>query len=262
MRFPTVRSPRGPASLLVVLAAVASTATLGAAPRSANDANTIVDPAVYQALHFRFLGPYRGGRSGAVAGVPGEPHMFYLGASGGLFKTTNAGETWNVISDDDFEVSNIGAIAVAPSDANVIYVGTGQKTIRTLWSVRDQIGDRLDRMRVADIEVAEIEAAARPITERLDEFEEMLWQPKAEGSNDLGSFPPGFDTQIAYLFSMTDRSNHRPTTGQRLRFEELHGELQELLPQLESFYASDVAELDRMMRDSGATMIQVPRQQQ
>ncbi len=132
--------------------------------------------------------------------------------------------------------------------------------IRTLWSVRDQIGDRLDRMRAAGIEVAEIEAAARPITERLEEFEELLWQPKAEGSNDLGSFPPGFDTKIAYLYLMVDRSNHRPTPGQRLRFEELHGELQELLPQLESLYASDVAELKRMMRDRGATLIQVPRQ--
>ena len=76
MKFPTVRSPRVPASLLVMLAAVASTSTRGAAPRSANDANTIVDPAVYQALHFRFLGPYRGGRSGAVSQVPGEPHTF------------------------------------------------------------------------------------------------------------------------------------------------------------------------------------------
>ncbi len=80
MRFPTFRSPGVPASLLVVLAAVASNSTLGAAPRSDNDANTIVDPAIYQALHFRFLGPYRGGRSGAVSGVPGEPHTFYLGA--------------------------------------------------------------------------------------------------------------------------------------------------------------------------------------
>ncbi len=93
MEIPTDRFPGMLASMLVVLAAVAFNSTVGAAPRSANDANTIVDPTVYQALHFRFLGPYRGGRSGAVAGVPGEPHTFYLGASGGLFKTTNAGET-------------------------------------------------------------------------------------------------------------------------------------------------------------------------
>jgi hypothetical protein len=112
------------ASLLLVLAAVASTSTLGAAPRSANDANTIVDPAVFQALHFRFLGPDRGGRSGAVSGVPGEPHTFYLGASGGLFKTTNAGETWNVISDDDF--ANLDRV-MRDSGATMIQVPKQQR---------------------------------------------------------------------------------------------------------------------------------------
>ena len=121
--------------LTLTFVAVMSVSPTGAAPQADRDPNAIVDPSLYQSLRFRFLGPYRGGRSGAVAGVPGEPHTFYLGASGGLYKTTNAGETWNVISDDDFEVSTIGAIAVAPSDANVVYVGTGQKTIRSNVSI-------------------------------------------------------------------------------------------------------------------------------
>jgi hypothetical protein len=93
MKTRTRQSPDMPVLVLVMLAAVGSTAMAGAQSRPANDKNAIVDPTFYQALHFRFLGPYRGGRSGAVAGVPGEPHTFYLGASGGLFKTTNAGET-------------------------------------------------------------------------------------------------------------------------------------------------------------------------
>ncbi len=135
MSFQAIPSPRALVSMVVILAAVASISTVGAVPQTADDPNTIVDPALYQSLRFRFLGPYRGGRSGAVAGVPGEPHTFYLGASGGLFKTTNAGETWNVVSDDDFEVSTIGAIAVAPSDPYVVYVGTGQKTIRNNVSI-------------------------------------------------------------------------------------------------------------------------------
>ena len=122
-------------ALVVALLAIMSVSPIGAMPQEGPDANSIVDPALYQSLRFRFLGPYRGGRSGAVMGVPGEPHTFYLGASGGLYKTTNAGETWNVISDDDFEVSTIGAIAVAPSDSNVVYVGTGQKTIRSNVSI-------------------------------------------------------------------------------------------------------------------------------
>ncbi len=122
-------------TLTLALVAFMSASPTGATPQVDAAPSSIVDPALYQSLRFRFLGPYRGGRSGAVSGVPGEPHTFYLGASGGLYKTTNAGETWNVISDDDFEVSNIGAIAVAPSDTNVVYVGTGQKTIRSNVSI-------------------------------------------------------------------------------------------------------------------------------
>ena len=133
--------------------------------------------------------------------------------------------------------------------------------IRTIWSVRDQIGDRLESMRGAGIEVAAIEAAARPISERFEELEVMLWQPQAEGSNDLGSFAPGFDSKIAYLYSKVDRSNHRPTTGQRRNYEELHAELEETLAQLTSLYISEVADLDRMMRDAGATPVQVPKHQ-
>ncbi len=109
----------------------------GATPSRAQDrpeteapGRTAVDPRLLQDLHFRFLGPYRGGRSSAVTGVPGEPYTFYAGSAGGVWKTTNAGESWANVSDAFFEVSSIGAIAVAPSDPNVVYAGTGQATIR------------------------------------------------------------------------------------------------------------------------------------
>jgi photosystem II stability/assembly factor-like uncharacterized protein len=131
--------------------------------------------------------------------------------------------------------------------------------IRTLWSVRDQIRDRVERMRAAGIDVAEIEPAATSITERLGELEVLLWQPKFDGYDDIENFVPGIDNRLAYLYSKVDRSNHRPTTGQRLRYEELHAELEELLAQLESLYTSDVADLDRRMSDSGATPVQIPR---
>ena len=87
------------------------------------------DPA-FQALKYRNLGPTRGGRCAAVTGVPGEPHTFYMGTSGGVWKTENAGQTWTNISDKYFESGSIGAIAVAESDPNVVYVGTGQSTLR------------------------------------------------------------------------------------------------------------------------------------
>ena len=90
-----------------------------------------VDPALYQAMEYRSIGPSRGGRSPAVAGVRGKLFTFYMGASGGgVWKTTDAGETWANISDGYFDCSSIGSIAVANSDPNVVYVGTGEPNLR------------------------------------------------------------------------------------------------------------------------------------
>lgn len=84
----------------------------------------------YGALEYRLLGPFRGGRSAAVTGVPNQPNLYYFGATGGgIWKTTNGGRVWENISDGYFGGS-IGAIAVSKSDPNVIYVGGGEKTVR------------------------------------------------------------------------------------------------------------------------------------
>jgi len=89
-----------------------------------------VDPKLLQAFRYRLLGPTRGGRSTAVAGTPSQPHTFYLGTSGGLWKTTTAGESWTNVTDGQLEVGSIGAVAVADSDPGVVYVGTGQACLR------------------------------------------------------------------------------------------------------------------------------------
>ncbi|MFT6196749.1 MAG: photosystem II stability/assembly factor-like uncharacterized protein [Nonlabens sp.] len=84
----------------------------------------------YESQEFRLLGPFRGGRSAAVTGVPGKPNLFYFGGTGGgVWKTMDGGRTWSNISDGFFGGS-IGAVSVAPSDHNVIYVGGGEKTLR------------------------------------------------------------------------------------------------------------------------------------
>ena len=89
-----------------------------------------IDSKLYSSLEWRHLGPFRGGRSCAVTGVPGKPNLFYFGATGGgVWKTTNGGRTWENISDGYFGGS-IGSITVSPSDHNVIYVGGGEKTVR------------------------------------------------------------------------------------------------------------------------------------
>lgn len=84
----------------------------------------------YDALEYRLIGPFRGGRSAAVTGVPNKPNLFYFGATGGgVWKTTDGGRTWGNISDGFFGGS-VGSISVSKSDPNVIYVGGGEKTVR------------------------------------------------------------------------------------------------------------------------------------
>ena len=81
----------------------------------------------FKSLHWRLVGPFRGGRSVAVTGDPTRPLVFYFGAvNGGVWKTANAGQSWDNITDGESDISSVGAIAVAPSDPNVIWVGTGE----------------------------------------------------------------------------------------------------------------------------------------
>src|SRR5581483_8900387 len=86
-------------------------------------------------LKWREVGPLRGGRTFGVAGHASQPDTFYFGSvGGGVWKTENAGRTWHPISDEGIPIGSIGAIAVAPSNANVVYVGTGEPDIRSQHS--------------------------------------------------------------------------------------------------------------------------------
>ncbi|MCU0616710.1 MAG: hypothetical protein MUD17_06420 [Gemmatimonadaceae bacterium] len=86
---------------------------------------------LFSAVTWRSIGPFRGGRSVASTGVIGDPKTYYMGTTGGgLWKTDNMGITWRNISDGFFTTATIGAIAVAPSDRNVVYVGTGEHAPR------------------------------------------------------------------------------------------------------------------------------------
>src|SRR5437016_3784577 len=86
---------------------------------------------LFDKLEWRLIGPFRGGRVAAVSGVPGDSTTFYFGSvGGGVWKTTNAGTVWSPIFDGQ-RIASIGAIAVAPSNPNIIYVGTGETDIRS-----------------------------------------------------------------------------------------------------------------------------------
>jgi Sortilin, neurotensin receptor 3, len=94
-------------------------------------ASAAVSPSLFQDLHWRLIGPFRGGRVLAVAGVPGNNRRFYFGAvDGGVWTTGDAGRTWQPIFDSE-PVGSIGALAIAPSDPNTIYVGTGEGDMRS-----------------------------------------------------------------------------------------------------------------------------------
>ena len=97
------------------------------------------DPALYQELRWRMIGPFRAGRTVAISGVPGQPNVFYMAPNnGGVWKTTDAGRTWTPIFDDQ-PTGSIGALAVAPSNPDIIYIGSGEGLRRPDLSVGDGI---------------------------------------------------------------------------------------------------------------------------
>jgi len=98
---------------------------------SASAAGQTVDPSGFGGLHYRLIGPFRAGRSLAGTGVPGNPDKYYFGAvGGGVWMSENDGRTWTPIFDTE-HVASIGAIAVAPTDPNTVYVGSGEADMRS-----------------------------------------------------------------------------------------------------------------------------------
>jgi len=109
---------------LLFCAAGLSLLAITAPPVSAQQ----IDPTLYSAMRWRLIGPYRAGRVTAVAGIPGNPAVYYIGTpGGGVWKTTDGGTIWKPIF-DAAHIASIGAVALAPSDTNIIYVGTGEQT--------------------------------------------------------------------------------------------------------------------------------------
>lgn len=100
------------------------------AQRKKNKTTTTYDQTLYNGMEWRMVGPHRGGRAGTVTGVTNDPNLYYMGtAGGGVWKTSDAGNSWECISDGYFGGS-IGAVAVSESDPNIIYVGEGEQTLR------------------------------------------------------------------------------------------------------------------------------------
>jgi photosystem II stability/assembly factor-like uncharacterized protein len=135
MKNVTWSSPRRVLSTFVVLALAVIAVPVAAQQFS---------PELFKSLHWRSIGPFRGGRTRAVAGVPSQPNVFYIAqVNGGVWKTEDYGHTWTPIFDDQ-PTGSVGTIAVAPSDPNIIYVGSGEGLQRPDLSVGDGIYKSID----------------------------------------------------------------------------------------------------------------------
>lgn len=105
------------------------------------EATPVIKPHLYESMQYRNIGPFRGGRSTTVTGIPDDIFTYYMGATGGgVWKTTDGGNTWDNISDGYFNTTGIGDITPAPSNPNIIYVGTGESPVR---GVKTSHGDGL-----------------------------------------------------------------------------------------------------------------------
>ncbi len=127
-------------AVVLVAALLAGTAPVASAPG--------VDASQWSGLRYRNVGPWRGGRVTTVTGVPNQPHIFYMGSTGGgVWKTTDAGHSWVNTTDGQIPVGSMGAVAVAQSNPDIVYAGTGSSKIRSNVSIGRGIYKSVDGAR-------------------------------------------------------------------------------------------------------------------
>ncbi|MDQ1410568.1 MAG: hypothetical protein QOJ41_2303, partial [Acidobacteriaceae bacterium] len=126
-------------TLTLVASALFVASSRAQEPSASSSASNSPSEKLFQEMRWRMIGPYRGGRTRAAAGVPTQPNVFYIGVvNGGVWKSEDYGRTWNPIFDQQ-QTQSIGSIAIAPSDPDIIYVGSGEGLHRPDLSIGDGI---------------------------------------------------------------------------------------------------------------------------
>ncbi|HSP62969.1 MAG TPA: hypothetical protein VLQ90_08320 [Pyrinomonadaceae bacterium] len=205
-------------------------AVVSAQPGAAQPGTSSVDPAFLKGLRYRLVGPSRGGRVTTVTGVPSQPKTFYMGvASGGLFRTTDAGATWVSITDGKVPLGSTGCVAVADSDPNVIYLGTGSEPFEHNMRVRElvnSVNQLATRVREAQTKLRSPSGTAQEIDlaigklNRINRVAAMLFtEPVRYGK-------PGLQAHITYPAGMTANVDQKIGRDAIERYETLRKELE------------------------------------
>jgi photosystem II stability/assembly factor-like uncharacterized protein len=219
------------------LAVLLSLCTLAIASLAAQDANKTdgAEDALFKALKYRSIGPAAGGRVSRVAGVPGDPSIYYAAtASGGVWKSADGGVTWKSVFDDQ-PISSIGSVAVSPSSPNVVYVGSGEANIRgnvaagngiyksidagktwtQVWKQEGQIGTMVVHPTNPDIAYAAVlghafgpnpERGVYRTTDGGSSWQQVLKKDAATGASDIAMDP----SNPAILFAGFWQTRRRP----------------------------------------------------
>ena len=140
-----IHRPIGLVILILVLAAGPSLEAQQAGAKAKAASSAQFSESLYSALQWRCIGPYRGGRVTAVAGIPSQPFTYYFGGTGGgVWKSDDGGISWRNVSDGFFKTGSVGAVAVSEWDPNVVYAGMGEAPIRGNVSHGDGVYKSLD----------------------------------------------------------------------------------------------------------------------